>query len=67
MILFHWIVSLISRAFIRFSLVRFFRKYFKLTADSFAFDCSVNMSRTLKICLRVRSFREYAALSKDSI
>ena len=52
---------------LRFLFYCFFLKYFKLTADSFAFDCSVNISRTVKIFLRVRSFGEYAALSKDSI
>ena len=48
-ILFHWIVTLVSRALSRFSLVRLLRWYLMRFQDSLKFDCYVNVSRTFRI------------------
>ena len=48
-ILFHWIVTLVSRALSRFSLVRLLRQYLVRFQDSLKFDCYVNVSRTFRI------------------
>ena len=48
-ILFHWIVTLVSRAFLEFSLIGLLRKYLAYFQNLVLSDCYVSILRTFRI------------------